>query len=278
MITVIIPTYNRRVFLEKAVNSILKQTFKNFELIVVDDGSNDGTGELMQSFPDRRIRYFFQKNKGVSASRNKGIAQSKGDIIAFLDSDDFWKANKLEKQLSFMKSNFSLITHTQEVWYRQGNILNQKKKFRKSSGYLFEKSLEMCSISISTVMMRKSVIDTIGLFDESLPACEDYDFWLRLTSKYPVHLLNEHLTVKNGGRLDQLSRKIPMLDRFRIQAICKLLREESLDKVQSELALNAMRKKCKIYINGCRKHGREDEAIRYEEILTKMVDEYGDNG
>ena len=278
MITVIIPTYNRRAFLEKAVNSVLKQTYRNFELIIVDDGSNDGTGKLIQSFPDRRIRYFYQKNKGVSSSRNLGIAQSRGDIIAFLDSDDFWKANKLERQLSFMTNNLSLISHTQEIWYRRGDILNQKKKFRKNSGLLFDKSLEMCSISISTVMMRKSLLDTVGLFDESLPACEDYDIWLRITYRYSVHLLDEPLTVKNGGRQDQLSMKIPMLDRFRIQSISKLLRERSLDKDQRELAMKAMRNKCKIYINGCRKHGRKDEAIRYEEFLTKMVDEYSEKG
>ena len=270
MISVIIPTYNRYTFLEKAIPSVLKQSFRDFELIVVDDGSDDGTEELIHSFRNKRIRFFYQENRGVSAARNKGILEAKGDVIAFLDSDDYWKEKKLEKQLEFMESTFCLICHTRELWYRRGNILNQKKKHRKCSGNLFEKSLEMCSISMSTVMMRKSLFDSIGLFDENLPVCEDYDLWLRVTSKYPVHLLDEELTVKDGGRPDQLSRRIPMPDRFRIQAIYKLIEAGGLNKDQHILAVKALQKKCRIYTDGCRKHGRNEEALKYESILKEI--------
>lgn len=272
MISVIIPTYNRHSFLKKAVQSVLKQSFKNFELIIVDDGSDDGTKKLVQSFCDERIRYFYQKNQGVSSARNKAVIESRGDLIAFLDSDDYWKGKKLEKQLKFMESTSSIISHTQELWYRRGKILNQKKEHRKSSGNLFAKSLEMCSISISTVMMKKSLFEIVGLFDENLPSCEDYDLWLRVTSRYPVFLLDEELTIKDGGRPDQLSHRIPMLDRFRIQSICKSLENKQLDSEQAILALNALQKKCRIYINGCRKHGREEEALRYERILKRTLD------
>lgn len=271
MISVVIPTYNRYSFLEKAVKSVLKQSLKDFELIVVDDGSEDGTRKLIQSFPDERIRYFYQGNRGVSVARNKGIVESKGDLIAFLDSDDCWKEKKLEKQVKFMESSSCLISHTQELWYRRGKILNQKKKHRKCSGDLFEKSLEICSISMSTVMIRKSLFGEVGLFDENLPVCEDYDLWLRITSKYPVHLLDEELTVKDGGRPDQLSQKMSMPDRFRIQAIIKLLETGKLNRDQSTLATKALRKKCKIYIDGCRKHGRDEEASKYEKMLKEML-------
>ena len=274
MISVIIPTYNRYYFLEKAVKSVLKQSLKDFELIVVDDGSKDGTKELIQSFCGERFRYFYQENRGVSAARNKGVIESKGDLIAFLDSDDCWKEKKLEKQVKVMESNSCLISHTQELWYRRGKILNQKKKHRKRSGNLFKKSLEMCSISMSTVMIRKSLFDEVGLFDENLTVCEDYDLWLRITSKYPVHLLDEELTVKDGGRSDQLSKKIPMPDRFRIQSIYKLLEDGVLDKNQSIMALKALQKKCKIYINGCRKHRRDEEALKYESILNEILNKY----
>lgn len=274
MISTIIPTYNRRSFLEKSITSVLKQSLVDLELIVVDDGSCDGTKGFIQSFDDPRIRYFYQENRGVSASRNKGIIESRGEIIAFLDSDDVWKEHKLEKQLRFMQSNFCHISHTQEIWYKRGNIMNQKPKHRKSSGNLFAKSLEICSISISTVMIRKSVFDTIGTFDEDLPACEDYDLWLRVTNRYPVFLLDEKLTIKDGGRQDQLSYKIPMLDRFRIQAINKLLVDGRLGREQSLLALKALQEKCKIYINGCKKHGRREEALRYEGILQETLDKY----
>lgn len=272
MISVIIPTYNRYSFLEKAVKSVLKQSLRDFELIIVDDGSDDGTEKVVQSFGDTRIRYFFQKNQGVSAARNKGIIESKGDVVAFLDSDDYWKEAKLKKQQKFMENDSCIISHTQELWYRRGKILNQKKEHRKSSGNLFAKSLEMCSISISTVMMRKSLFDAVGLFDENLTACEDYDLWLRVTSRHPVFLLDEALTIKDGGRPDQLSHRIPMPDRFRIQAICKLFENDQLDSEQTILAQNALQKKCGIYINGCRKHGREKEALKFERILKDVID------
>lgn len=272
MISVIIPTYNRYSFLEKAAKSVLRQSFKDFEIIIVDDGSDDGTKKLVQSFCDKRIRYFYQENRGVSSARNKGVIESRGDLIAFLDSDDYWKGKKLEKQLKFMESTSSIISHTQELWYRRGKILNQKKEHRKCSGNLFAKSLEMCSISISTVMMKKSLFDGVGLFDVNLPACEDYDLWLRVTSRYPVFLLDEELTIKDGGRPDQLSHRIPMLDRFRIQSIYKLLENNQLNSEQTILAANALQKKCEIYINGCKKYGREEEAVRYEKYLKDAID------
>jgi len=271
MISIIIPTFNRYPFLEKTVESVLRQSLRDFELIIVDDGSDDGTKELIQSFCDERVRYYYQENRGVSAARNKGIIESRRDVIAFLDSDDAWKPEKLEKQLKIIKEPSCLISHTQELWYRRGKILNQKKKHRKCSGNLFKSSLEMCSISISTVMMKKSLFDELGLFDENLPACEDYDLWLRVTSKYPVFLLDDELTVKDGGRPDQLSHRIPMPDRFRIQSIVKLIEAGGLDKDQRVLANKALQKKCKIYTDGCRKHGKEKEALKYERILKEAM-------
>lgn len=271
MISIIIPTYNRYSFLDKAIQSVLKQSYEDFELLIVDDGSNDGSDKLIQSFLDKRVRCFYQENRGVSAARNKGIIESRGDIIAFLDSDDWWKNKKLEKQLDLMKSSSCLISHTQELWYRRGKILNQKKKHEKLAGDLFAKSLEMCSIGASTVMMTRSLFNEVGLFDETLPACEDYDLWLRITRKYPVYLLDEVLTVKDGGRPDQLSQKTPMPDRFRIRSICKLLKSNGLSEEQRVLAKEALKKKCGIFIKGCRKHGREKEAEKYEKILDEMT-------
>ncbi len=272
MISVIIPTYNRVFFLEKAVNSVLKQSFDDFELIIVDDGSKDGTNELVRSFNDARIRYYYQENKGVSSARNKGLDKSRNATIAFLDSDDCWKEEKLERQFKFMEGNSCLISHTQEIWYRRGKILNQKKKHRKGSGDLFLNSLKICSIGISTVMMRKSIFESVGYFDENLTACEDYDLWLRISSRFPVFLLDEELTVKDGGRPDQLSQKVPALDRFRIESISKLLESGELNKEQTSYALDELQKKSKIYICGCRKHGKEEEALKYEKILNDTLD------
>jgi len=275
-ISIIIPTWNRASFLEKAVTSVLRQTYKNFELIIIDDGSDDETDSLIRSLDDPRLHYLYQENLGVSAARNTGIKKSKGAILAFLDSDDYWIEEKLEKQYEFMQRTLSDVSHTQEIWYRSGKILHQKKKHRKESGDLFHRSLEICCISISTVMVRKEVFDCVGYFDESFPACEDYDMWLKVTSRYPVFLLDEELTIKDGGRPDQLSHKIPMLDQYRIKAICNIIEGGELDQRQIGHALRMLERKSSIYIRGCRKYGRNDEADRFEHMVHEILKNYGE--
>ncbi|MBU0650624.1 glycosyltransferase, partial [bacterium] len=128
------------------------------------------------------MSYHYQKNSGVSSARNKGILLSKGKYLAFLDSDDEWKKNKLKKQIEFFKENPALkICQTDEEWIRNGKWINQKKIHQKKSGWIFEPSLELCLISPSSVIIHKDIFDHIGLFDETLMACEDYDLWLRIT-------------------------------------------------------------------------------------------------
>ena len=269
-VSVIIPTYNRQEFLAKAVESVLKQTWPDIELIVVDDGSTDDTAAMLRArFP--AVRYLYQENQGAAAARNTGIKAACCDLIAFLDSDDRFHEKKIEVQtLAMINSPEYHISHTQEIWYRRGRILNQKQKHRKESGDIFQRSLELCAVGMSTIMVRRELFDRVGLFDESLPCCEDYDLWLRTSARYPFLLIDAPLTIKDGGRPDQLSsiHRIGM-DKYRIQAIQKLLVSGILSEQQTALAAKYLTRKSKIYGNGCLKHGRTEEGEKYLALVRR---------
>lgn len=274
-ISVIIPTYNRAEKLTKALDSVLAQTTPAQEIIVVDDGSTDHTEALIRhSYPT--IRYHKQENRGVSAARNVGIQSAKSEWLAFLDSDDEWLPNKLEVQMQRLKSEpDKLICHTEEIWIRNGRRVNPKKKHAKKGGQIFEHCLPMCAMSPSSIMIHRSVLEDVGLFDESLPACEDYDLWLRITAKYPVTFIETPQIIKTGGHEDQLSQKYWGMDRFRIQALKNLLSCETirpqLSVQQRQAATNMLAEKIKIFVLGARKRGREDEAADYESLLAEVV-------
>ncbi len=267
-VSVIIPTYNRRHLVREAVDSVLAQDFGDTELIVVDDGSTDATAEALAVY-GRRIRVIRQSNRGVSAARNAGIRAARAPLIALLDSDDLWLAGKLVIQTAFFQANpDALICQTEEIWMRNGLRVNPRKKHRKPSGDIFERSLELCLVSPSAVMMRRRLLDEVGLFDESLPACEDYDLWLRVACRHPVYLIDDPLIVKRGGHADQLSRR-PGLDRYRIRSLAKLLQSGRLNPARDAAARRVLQQKCAIYVQGCLKRGKTAEARRYREIAAE---------
>jgi glycosyltransferase involved in cell wall biosynthesis len=264
-VSVIIPTYNRGWTLREAIDSVLAQEFADFELIVVDDGSTDHTREILDSH-GQDIIVLRQPNQGVSAARNRGIDESHAQLVAFLDSDDLWLPQKLTRQVEFFKFNpDALICQTEETWLRNGVRVNPKRRHHKLSGMIFEPSLALCLVSPSAVMIRRTLFDTVGLFDESLPACEDYDLWLRVSCRYPVFLIDEPLIIKRGGHEDQLS-KAAGLDKYRIQSLKKLIDIRQLSEFQQHAAIKTLQRKCAIYAAGCRKRGREDEAKYYENL------------
>lgn len=276
-VSVIIPTYNRRDFIREALASVLAQTFQDFELIVVDDGSTDGTEEIVQEFPC--TRYVFQENQGVSAARNVGAALSQGELIAFLDSDDFWQPEKLAAQIAFFAARpEARICQTEEMWLRNGVRVNPRNKHRKPSGDIFAASLHLCLVSPSAVMLRRELFEQIGGFDEKLPACEDYDLWLRIAACEPVHLIEEPLVIKRGGHVDQLSRRFWGMDRFRIAALCKVLDSGRLSPEQRRQAEEALRTKCAILAQGAQKRGKGgEEYLRLaEEYCEKPRDGDGE--
>lgn len=268
----ILPTFNRPDFTVWAVESVLAQTLADFECIVVDDGSTDETAGRILSIRDPRLRLIRQAHRGVSAARNHGVAVSSSPWIAFLDSDDLWLPQKMERQLAFMAAHPTLrLSQTDEIWIRRGRRVNPMNKHRKSGGDLFARSLELCIISPSAAVLSRNLFDEVGGFDETFPACEDYDLWLRITCRHPVGFLPEPLVIKHGGHADQLSRTVPVLDLWRIRAIDKILRSGRLSKSQRCAARTALQRKCRIVIAGALKRGRREEAARLQALLA----EYG---
>jgi glycosyltransferase involved in cell wall biosynthesis len=268
-VSVIIPTYNRGWVVKEAIDSVLAQDFKDFELIVVDDGSTDDTGQILEAY-GQDLMVLRQSNRGVSAARNRGIDAAAGRLIAFLDSDDLWLPGKLSTQVDFFHAHpKAVINQTEEIWIRNGVRVNPKTRHHKFGGMIFERSLALCLISPSAVMMRHSLFDEVGRFDEDLPACEDYDLWLRISWRYPVHLIETPLIIKRGGHEDQLSRA-PGLDKFRIQALQKVIASGKLEPDSYRAAMRALQEKCAIYAGGCRKRGKETEAQYYDELAKGM--------
>lgn len=273
LVSVIIPVYNRRQALISAVESVLMQTCSNWELVVVDDGSDDSTDiSRPVSCPEfKYIPVILNSNRGVSAARNIGVSMANGEWIAFLDSDDVWHKTKLEKQLAWLEKNPSYsIVQTREVWIRNGVRVNPPATHIKHGGDIFLESLKRCMITPSSVMLKKSLFAEIGGFNESLPACEDYDLWLRITCRYPVGLVEEDLLTRYGGNPDQLSSRIFALDRFRIRSLLDLVSRAPLSECQRETAIKTLVEKAGILAGGFEKHKKADLSETYREIAAKF--------
>jgi len=269
-VSVIIPTYNRLSMLKEAVDSVLTQDFEDFELIVVDDGSTDGTGEAIKRYGGRVKLLQHSENRGVSAARNRGVLHAKGKYIAFLDSDDLWVKGKLRIQVTFLDDNPHYpLCYTDEIWIRKGKRVNPMLKHTKYSGWIFEKCLPLCIISPSSAVMRRTLFSKVGLFDEALLVCEDYDFWLRVSARFPIFFINRKLIIKRGGHSDQLSQRFWGNDRYRVIALEKLLSEPYIGPEERRMILEVMKRKCQILYKGFLKRGNELEARRYQEIMRR---------
>jgi len=273
MVSVIIPTFNRLPLVREAVGSVCAQRDAVCETIVVDDGSTDGTGEALEREFGTRIRVLRTTNRGVAAARNRGVAASRGDHLAFLDSDDLWLPDKLAVQEAFFAAHPQAeICQTDEIWVRNGVRINPGAHHRKPSGDIFAASLQRCLVSPSAVMLRRRLFERAGGFDESLPACEDYDLWLRIARDTPVWLIDRPLVVKRGGHADQLSRRFWGMDRFRVAALVHLLNEGTLPAPSRAATLEVLRHKCAILANGAARRGRHAEAARYR-LLPAMCEQ-----
>ncbi len=270
-VTVIIPTYNRALKVCRAISSVFDQTYKDLEIIVIDDASTDNTLESLKGFGESIKVIGHPENKGVSASRNTGIRVSRGRYIALLDSDDYWLPEKLQVQIDFFKTNpGALICQARELWIRHGKRVNPGKKHLKPSGDIFIPSLKLCLVSPSAVMFKRSLLDEVGMFDEEFPVCEDYDLWLRIAYKYPVYLIKQDLLVKEGGGADQLSASMTGMDRFRIKSMLKLYNRGVLDEAQKQALLQELNRKCMVYGKGCIRRGRREEGKYYLNLVNNL--------
>lgn len=265
-ISVIIPTYNRIFFLKRSIDSVLEQILKPYEVIIVDDGSSDGTSTMIKkNYP--KINLICQENKGVSAARNIGIRASSGDWVCFLDSDDEWKKNKLNEQMLAIKKNTNYsFCHSNEEWIKNGKKINQKKKHKKYGGNIFKECLDMCRISPSSVMINKSVFDDIGFFNEDLVVCEDYELWLRICAHYKVLFVDEPLIIKYGGHEGQLSNSIESIEYYRIKALEYLLSTEMTYENKKE-AVKILLFKLGIYLNGLKKRNKILDIVKYNKKI-----------
>ena len=222
-VSVIIPTYNRAHLVGRAIQSVLNQTYQDFEIIVVDDGSIDNTEEIVNSFDDKRIRYIkHKKNKGAAATRNTGIKNARGEYIAFQDSDDEWLSEKLDEQIKIFKNEsnnpgavYCGVTYID----KKGNSIN-KKWYPKKKGNIYEDLLyKNCVGGCSNVIVKKECFNQVGLFDENFLLCQDIDMWIRIARcyrfsfaksclvKYRIHAdnrsKNHNLMIKNINRIQE---------------------------------------------------------------------------
>lgn len=266
-ISVVIPVHNRPDLLQKAVSSVSRQSFAPFEILVVDDGSSPAIGILndLNSIRVRILRH--EQNQGVSAARNLGIQEAEGEWIALLDSDDEWMEDKLQKQVHHIEQHKGLhAVHTGEKWIRNGNEVIPPAYLNKSPENLWERSLQHCLICPSSVLLHKSIFETIGSFNENLAVCEDYEFWLRLLLHEEIGLVGEKLVTKHGGHPDQLSTTTWGMDRFRVQALINLIESSLLNENQCISAIHVLVNKCLILAKGSQKRGKLEETSKYFEV------------
>ncbi len=273
-VSVIIPVYNRAATVKRAIDSVLNQSLSPGEIIVVDDGSTDNTPEVLKGYKDRIRVLRLGENLGPSAARNKGVLESSGRWIAFLDSDDYWDETKLEKQIGFLKQHpYFEILQSEEIWIRKGRRVNPCRHHKKPEGWAWEPSLRRCLISPSGVMMKRELFLRYGGFREDYPVCEDYDLWLKITRHHPVGLEPSFGVVKFGGHSDQLSRRYPAMDRFRVQSLFEQFEREPYPEFREKLR-EVINEKLSILYNGYKKRERWADVRWCEQVWQRIGYEY----
>ncbi len=268
--SVVIPSYNRSELLVRAVLSVLNQTFKNFEIIIIDDGSDDDTQKKMASYINDQVRYFYQKNSGVSASRNLGVSHARASWICFLDSDDEWHEVKLKEHFDFISKNPSYLWHcTREIWVRNNKRVNQKRKHILTKTHQFEDSLVGCIIATSALCIHRQLLQKYHGYNPLFIVCEDYDLYLRLLVYFPIGIIDQYLVTRYGGHDDQLSTKYFGMDEWRVQTLEKIL-DLDINPNKKEMVLNILKKKYEVLYLSYSKHGNL-KSLDYKKRLDLIT-------
>jgi len=272
-VSVIIPTFNRRPMVVEAIQSVLVQREVRFELIVVDDGSTDGTPAAVEETLENAtapVRFIRTERRGVAAARNLGVEAAAAPWIGFLDSDDLWKPEKLSRQLAHLRDHREYrISQCNELWIRNRRRVNPGLRHLKRAGDIFVESLRTCLISPSAVIMQTDLFRDLGGFDETMTAAEDYDLWLRILLRDEAGLLEETLVTRRAGHGDQLSATVPAIDRFRILALAKLLAAPELTGAKRIATAEVVAEKSRLYARGLQR--RKRDASLYDEIAQRAV-------
>ena len=258
LVSVVIPTFNRRDYITTALDSVLAQTYKDYEIVIIDDGSSDDTKEVLKPYQDD-IRYFYQENRGISGARNRGIRESRGDYIALLDSDDYWLPEKLKCQTDRIKEEpeCGMVATRCSSIAPDGTF--RKKNRPGKSGWILNDIFKANFIRTSSALITRKCFDTVGLFDESLPEGEEYDLWLRIAKQYPIVFINEPLTVytdnPHGVSTDSLAGRLIRL---------KVLEKEYLRKsIPSQLYKKRMSRNYHYVGRHYLRRGKKSEGKQY---------------
>ncbi len=276
-VSVIIPVHNRAWSIKRAIDSALCQSLPPCELIVVDDGSTDRTADILKSYGDRIVSISLGRPQGVSAARNIGVEASRGKWLSFLDSDDKWDKDKLLHHARFMERYpFLEIFQCDEIWIRKGKRVNKRRYHEKKAGWIWNPCLERCMVSPSCSVVQRDLLKKYGLFDARIPACEDYDLWLRISRHHPIGLDRHQDVIRYGGHSDQLSMRYPAMDRFRVFSLIKALGEEDDPLFYQRIEVE-IQKRLSILETGAIKRGRLGHAAMYrqamKQVKRKVLDE-----
>ena len=291
-VTIVILNWNGKRFLAPCLDAVLAQTFRDFEIVLVDNGSSDGSVQFLQRhYPQVRL-IVNQRNLGFAAANNQAIRASGSEFVATLNNDTEVEPGWLEALVATVQSDSQvgmcaskmLFAHRRDVINSAGIALDRVGiAWDRLGGRPDDPTTaapeEVFGPCAGAALYRRQMLDEIGLFNENLPVCEDYDLWLRISCRYPVHLITEPLVIKEGGHEDQLSSRYWGMDRFRIHSIAALMRSGHLDERQLALAQDELGNKCRIYANGCLKRGKWKEAVTYfhlPEIIRDLCNPSGD--
>lgn len=291
-VTVVVPTCNRKDFVTQALHSVFSQNYRNFEIVVVDDGSTDGTAaHLLRTFGAearavelvaRRnpaaltpfyhtfthqgllVRYEYHQNRGLGAARNRGIRHARGSYIAFLEAEDIWEPGHLRSQIDFLEGHRgACIARVGERPAKEGPRSRRARRGEVASGNLFAQALEQAPAGISCAVVHRSCFAECGEFDENMPACEDYDLWLRLTARFPVYYVEGPEVTRRAPRPDG-SPHAWTSDRFRVYSLEKSFQSGQLDSEQRFLVSQALVRRCERLVEGYRRQKSEERANFYE--------------